>query len=1230
MAEKKTRVKKGKAQAWQKSSCPKAEKEPVAEVITDPALLAKERRRTLYDFYDSVQRGSESFSQEELDIAIESLKLAKLDIHERERRKIQEMEAEQLKKAMERKERLRIAAEQRAAARAEAAHRQHVEEVTAMDLPDDFENAFKDDSRANITCESVSDALLLCIDALGMVDIEFISAITGQEMKTVIEKLKGSIFQNPLHYEEVFYKGWETADEYLSGNLLHKYEIALEANEKYLGYFDDNVKAIEALLEPGISTNDIYITIGSPWVPTDILDEFILYMVDVERDIDGQFPSSAEPLLDPEFAVKRDDYTGIWSIPKKMRFSHANFHGKYEEYSYHIWGTGRVGMLTLMENILNMKTPAVYDYKGEGENKVKIFNSEETVKLIEKQEKMIAAFKEWVWKDEERKRRLVGAYNRRYGNIRKRRFDGSFFEFPGMSPDVELRPHQRDAVARIIFSDNTLLAHDVGAGKTFTMIAAGMELKRLGKSDKNLYVVPNNIIAQWRRMFLQVYPKANILVVDRRNFTIKKRDETLRHIMNDDYDAILMTYSCFDMLSLSKKYYMEFYEKKLEELNRAKENFASKRQIDAKRASVMKLLQKLQEEMVENVCDIPFDELGIQTLFVDEAHNYKNVSVPSSMSHVRGISSNGSRKCDGMMDKVHCVQRMNHGGRVIMATGTPITNSITDLFVLQKYLQDGELEFLAIQNFDAWAAMFAKKVTEFEIDVDTNSYRLATRFSRFCNVPELTAILSSISDFYRIDASMGLPDFEGYTDTLSPGNEDFREFLRDISRRADDVRKQRVNRKEDNLLKITGDGRRAALDMRLIDMAYGLDVESKVYRCAENIIKVYEETRDTKRIQMVFCDVSTPKPTFNMYDELKSILVAMGIPEHEIAYIHEADSEDKKNLLFHDLRKGLVSVVIGSTFKMGLGVNVQERLCALHHLDVPWRPADMVQREGRILRQGNRCGKVDIYRYITKGSFDAYSWQLLEKKQRFISQILSGTACDREGDDVDQAVLNYAEVKALAVGNPLIKKRVELNNEIDRLRILQRGRVLEVEKMERELEALPGMIERQREHIANTEEDILFYAENGNNYEEMEYKEQYAIRETIFNAVKENINLPFDVSVLTYQGFDVVVPARMRPREVTARDGAPAHEAIPYVYVKRKGTYFMEVESISGVTKRLNNLLDNLEEHRRMLEDELEALLKKQSTLKTALTQGGVSYAEDIERLMHEVEEIEKELELVA
>ncbi len=1194
----------------------------------DVAHLAKQKSVLLYNFYETIKNGGDILSAEDLDIAIESLKLAQLDIKDREDRKRKEREAQILKERMEEAEKRRRAAEVRAAKRAEKKRIERAKEITAMDLPLDYVNRFDEDERANIHCDSIVEGLLVSLDALGLVDIEFISSVTGEEMKTVIESLKGSIYQNPLHWEECYYKGWETSDEYLSGNLMHKLSIAQAANNEYPGIFDSNIKALKEIAAPDLDTDEIYITLGSPWVPTDVIDDFILHLIGIEK-VNGEYPKEAEPFLQSQYSVRHDDVTGMWEIPEKTRFRKSHEHGRYEEYNYSIYGTNRMDMLYLLENILNMKTIAIYD-NPDPIKKVRIINQNETVKILEKQEKMIAEFKKWVWSDEKRKARIQGAYCRRYGNIKKRVFDGSFLDLPDMNPDIKLRKHQKDSIARIIFSPNTLLAHDVGAGKTYTMIAAGMELRRLGKSQKNLYVIPNNIMSQWIEMFRKMYPKANLLVVNNKNFCLNKRDETLKRIIDEDFDAILMTYSCFDMLSLSKKYYKEFYEERLKLLDKASTSFYSKADIDRKRTSVLRIMERLRDDMSKNVCEIPFDELGINTLFLDEAHNYKNVPLESGIVRVKGFNKSGSRKCEGMMDKIHCVQRQNNGGRVILATGTPITNSITDIFVLQKYLQDGELEFLGIQNFDSWVGMFAKKTTEFEIDVDTNSYHLSTRFSRFHNVPELTAILSSIADFYHVDHTVGIPELDGYTDSVRVGGQDFKDFLKDISNRADDVRHKRVDKKADNLLKITTDGRKAALDMRLIDLAYGLDVDSKVFRCAENIMDIYDKTRDKKLIQMVFCDTSTPKSGFNLYDELKMLLKAMGMPENEIAFIHDADSEAKKSLLFRDLRNGIVSVVIGSTFKMGLGVNVQKRLCALHHLDVPWRPADMVQREGRILRQGNECKNVEIYRYITKGSFDAYSWQLLESKQKFISQILSGHVTVRDGEDVDETVLNYAEVKALAVGNPLIKRRVELVNDLDKYKILHRDYLEERIKKKRVLAELPEQIDKQAQRIENTKKDIAFYAENKSNYKDMEYDEQKAIRDAIYTAAKTHINKPFERKVLTYQGFDVVVPARMQPKVPHTKDEQAAHlkEPIPYVYVKRRGIYYMEIESLSGITKRLNNLLENLDFRRSNQEKELERLKFQKETIERELGVEDQSFLDEIERLTKEVEKIDEELGL--
>ncbi len=1043
----------------------------------DIVQTSRQKAGFFENFYENMAEMQDKLSIEEITLMKQAFEVYSLHAEqiEEERKKREDAEREHRRRLAKQKKREREEARRQARLDAEEAerHRQHVEEVTSWDLPIDFENAFSGEGITG-TAETVSDALVLSLERFACVDIEYISELSGKSFREVISELKGSIYQNPETWGECFWRGWETSDEYLSGNILYKLGQAREANEEFLGYFADNVAALEGLLSPNVATEDIYVTLGSPWVPPDVIDDFILSLAGVSPDSD-----EAKAFADEKYKVRHDEYTGLWEIPEKTRFRRSASQGRYEEINCSAYGTDRMEMLFILENTLNQRSVQITDGIDTGKKNKngkpiikRIVNNDETIKVVERQERLVRVFQDWIWTDEARKTRLQAAYCSKFGNVKRRVYSGDFLRLPGLSSQIELYKHQKDAVARILFSPNTLLAHDVGAGKTYIMIAAGMELRRLGKSKKNLYVVPNNILGQWRSNFLKMYPSANILVVDKKNFKPSKRTETLMKIKDGDYDAILMAYSSFDMLSLSKKFYIDQYNKHLEMLAKAKKRFAQTGKIEMKIKHIQDVLKKLAEEVPKQVCSIPFDDLGINTLFLDEAHYYKNVPIDSAIHLVQGINKSGSDKCLGMMDKIHCIQRDNNGGRIIFATGTPITNSLTDIFAIQKYLQSGELEFAGIHNFDNWVGMFAEKTTEYEIDVDTNSYRLKTRFAKFKNLPELTSLLSSVADFHFEKHDDELPAFDGYTDSVSTGSNLFRDYLKSISTRADDVRNKRVTPDVDNMLKITSDGRKAALDMRLVDRYFGREAESKVMRCAEQITDIYYDTREERGVQLVFCDISTPKEGFNLYDELKNLLIAMGIPGDQIAFIHDAASDAAKEELFHSLRKGEKSVIIGSTFKTGHGVNIQERLVALHHLDVPWRPADMVQREGRILRRGNTSKRVRIFRYITRGSFDAYSWQLLEGKQRFISQILSGTCTQRECGDVDETVLNYAEVKALAVGNPKIKRRVEVSNELSRYLILEREEHAKRETQREEIAAIPNKIKKWEKRIALCGKDI--------------------------------------------------------------------------------------------------------------------------------------------------------------
>ena len=821
-----------------------------------------------------------------------------------------------------------------------------------------------------------------------------------------------------------------------------------------------------------------------------------------------------------------------------------------------------------------MKSVAVTDEVQCATNasgKKRVINKDETVLAIEKQQKMIAEFQKWVWKDEKRKERLETIFENNFSCVRRRIFDGSFLDFPTMSPEVQLYPYQKNAAARILFSPNTLLAHEVGSGKTYVMIAAGMEMRRMGLSKKNLYVVPNNIVGQWQNIFLSMYPAAKLLTVEPKSFTPSKREKMLEKICDEEFDGIIMAYSCFEQIPLSQKFYVDQLQDTLARIKEiAEDTKKNTSKLQKQKEKISKQLAELTVTLGMLSGDVYFDDMGITRLFVDEAHNYKNVPVETKTDRVLGIKNGGSKKCADMMNKVRTVQKS--GGGVVMATGTPITNSITDAFIMQKYLQNGELGLLDLQNFDSWIGMFAERVTEFEIDVDTSSYRLATRFAKFHNLPELTSLFSQIADFHQLDQTNSIPDFDGYSDALVAKTQDFSDYLHDISVRADAVRHGHVARTTDNMLKITTDGRKAALDLRLISTKYGFTYQSKAARCAENVFKIYQNTAGT---QLIFCDTSTPKAGFNMYDEMRRLLTRMGIPNNEIAYVHDAVSESKRSLLFEMMRKGQIRVLIGSTFKLGMGVNVQDMLIAVHHLDVPWRPADMTQREGRILRQGNKNPKVEIYRYITEGSFDAYSWQLLETKQRFITGLLSGTYTERDGTDIEDTVLNYAEIKALAVGNPLVKKRVETANELSRYLTLQRKLVETRLRLEKELRELPSQIAYQNGLIESARKDKGYYdsyihslpvpATTAEKNEEAAKRK--GIREMIFAAIKTNELKTAESMLMMYRGFQIVLPANMKKEKT-------------FIWLQRSGRYYVELgDTEVGALIRIDNFLDSLDTH---------------------------------------------------
>ena len=1185
------------------------------------------------ELLDAINSKSETLSP------AEAAQLIRRLVTLRQENRAKEKEAARTRTRESKKEETARAREEKkaAAAKERAAHAAHVAEVTAMELPLDWENAFCDDPRAEGTyTESIPDGLVRSLTTLGRVDIEYIAKITDTSCKEVILGLRGAIFQNPETWGECFYRGWETAEEYLSGNLIRKWQVAKAANKSYSGYFRENIKALEAALPPAVPTDKIYVTLGSPWVPTEVIDEFINHILQIRYR--------------PYHGTRHDEETGTWEIPDKEALYSRNTVAAGTTY-----GTRRIHALSLLEKTLNMRTVTVTDEEilpGPKRKVRHVLNQEETVLALEKQTMLIEEFRRWVFADEERREALSVLYGNKYGCVRRRIFDGSFLTFPTMSDAISLYPYQKNAVARILFSPNTLLAHDVGSGKTYIMIAAGMELRRMGLSQKNLYVLPNNLVSQWESIFRTMYPHARILSVTPSRFTPSRRLAMLERIRDEDHDAILMAYSCFERISVSCRY----HEEELNELWEKLEKIAADPQkatsyVNRKKSAVKKELAKA-AAAIEAPEDIPFDQLGITRLFVDEAHNYKNVPIETKSDKVNGISSGGSQKCRDMLDKVRIVQKKNGGGGVVMATGTPITNSITDAFVMQQYLQSGELTLLDLQTFDSWIGMFAERVTEFEIDVDTSGYRLVTRFSRFHNLPELTAIFSSVADFHQVGPGAGLPAFDGYHDALLPRSAELRDFLKDISSRADNVRRGRIPMREDNMLKITTDGRKAALDLRLVERETFSHPGTKVAECAENVMTIYRATAATRATQLVFCDISTPKSSFNMYDELRRLLIEGGIPGEEIAFIHDATGERRRTLLFSKVCAGEVRVLIGSTFKLGMGVNVQERLIAIHHLDVPWRPADMTQREGRILRQGNTNERVFIYRYITEGSFDAYSWQILETKQRFITGLLSGAITERSGSDVDGRALNYAEVKALAIGNPLIKERVEVANELARCFTLQSRAVEEHIRMERELSELPARISHQNDLIKRCRGDCEFLKEEqksalpplpkspslpsageggGSPFTEEAVaalsaeeeawrrgrEERRLLRERLSLALRENVLSTTETYFGEYRGFGIYLPANM-------------DTVHPFVRLARDGHYAVDVGiTEGGCLIRIDSFLDALPEHLAKLRENLRRMKARRDGLTVELKKT-TGYAERIEALTVRLAEIDQKLGVTA
>ena len=905
--------------------------------------------------------------------------------------------------------------------------------------------------------DTASEALAVSLSEKARVDLDYMAELTGKDVGTVKEELTGIIFQNPLTDQ------WETADEYLSGNVRDKLETAKVYVESHPEYAV-NVQALTQVQPKELDASEIEVRIGATWIDPKYIEDFMRETFETPQH-----------LLDRNVVgVQYSDVTGQWNIKGK----NADYGNSLVNMTY---GTSRRNAYTILEDSLNLKDSRVYDTVEEDGKERRVLNKKETTIASQKQEAIREAFKDWVFRDPERRQVLVAKYNQLFNSTRPREYDGSHLKFPGMTPDIELKPHQKNAVAHVLYGDNTLLAHCVGAGKTFEMTAAAMESKRLGLCQKSLFVVPNHLTEQWASDFLRLYPGANILAATKKDFEPANRKKFCSRIATGDYDAVIIGHSQFEKIPLSQERQVAIIERQIDEIElaiaQAKADNGERytiKQMEKSRKSLLTRLEKLNDaSRKDNV--VTFEQLGVDRLFVDESHNYKNLFLYTKMRNMAGIAQSEAQKSSDMFAKCQYLDELTGGKGVTFATGTPISNSMTELYTNMRYLQYGTLQKLGLGHFDSWASSFGETQTAIELAPEGTGYRAKTRFAKFFNLPELIALFKESADIQTPDMlNLPVPEAEYENVVLKP-SEYQKDMVASLAERAEAVRDRQVQPYEDNMLKITNDGRKLALDQRLINDMLPDDENSKASTCVEKAFEIWEQTKEQKSTQLIFCDLSTPKGdgTFNVYEDIRNKLIEKGVPPEEIAFMHEANTELRKAELFGKVRSGQVRFLLGSTQKMGAGTNVQDRLIALHHLDVPWRPSDIEQQEGRILRQGNLNPKVKIFRYVTEGTFDSYSWQLIENKQKFIGQIMISKSPVRSCEDVDEAALTYAEVKALATGNPYIKEKMDLDIQVSKLKLMKANHTSQKYRLEDNIaKHYPQQITILKECISGMQADI--------------------------------------------------------------------------------------------------------------------------------------------------------------
>ena len=905
--------------------------------------------------------------------------------------------------------------------------------------------------------DTASEALAVSIGEKAKVDIPYMMELTEKTEEEDTEELTGVIFKNPLTDK------WEPSDEYLSGNVREKLNIAKQFAENHPEYMV-NVQALERVQPKDLDASEIEARLGVTWISPDYITEFMA----------ETFHTPRQHINYERIKVQYAEVTGQWNVKGK------NVDSSNNPLSTATYGTQRANAYRLLEDALNLRDTKIYDTIHDADGEHRVLNRKETTLAQQKQELIREEFKEWIFKDMSRRETLCKIYNERFNSIRPREYDGSHIQFVGMNPEIKLMEHQKNAVAHILYGNNTLLAHCVGAGKTFQMIAAGMESKRLGLAQKSLYVVPNHLLEQWGSDFLRLYPGANILVATKKDFEPANRKRFCSRIATGDYDAVIIGHSQFEKIPLSRERQISLLEDQIADITysieAAKEEAGQQytiKQMEKTKKTLKAKLEKLNDQTRKDDV-VTFEQLGVDRLFVDESHFYKNLFLYTKMRNVAGISQTDAQKSSDMFMKCRYMDEITGGKGITFATGTPVSNSMTELYTIMRYLQYDTLMNMGMGHFDSWAATFGETVTAIELSPEGTGYRAKTRFARFFNLPELISIFKEAADIQTADMlNLPVPEAEYINEVLKPSEEQ-KEMVEAFSERAEQVRGGAVDPRVDNMLKITNDGRKCALDQRLLNDMLPDAGESKVNACVENAFQVWEDGKDTQATQLIFCDLSTPKNdgTFNVYDDVRNKLVERGIPKEEIAFIHEYNTEVRKAELFAKVRAGQVRILMGSTPKLGAGTNVQDRLLALHHLDCPWKPSDLEQQEGRILRQGNQNDKVKIFRYVTENTFDSYMWQILENKQKFISQIMTSKSPVRACEDVDDTALSYAEIKALATGNEYIKEKMDLDVQVSKLKLLKANHTSQIYRLESDIaKRYPVQITALKEKIAGMRVD---------------------------------------------------------------------------------------------------------------------------------------------------------------